>query len=169
MMKNLKRFTIVRHAKSSWEYDGVSDLDRPLNNKGILDSNRMAGALDQEKYFPDKIISSPANRALHTAVIFARVMEYPFYKITIDQTIYGAYEDEIIRMLKGMDNDWRSVMIFGHNPVVTNLTNMFLKKSIDNLPTTGVASFLFNTEYWDEISPASVKTEFLDYPKKHKK
>ena len=31
----MKTLYIVRHAKSSWEYSGIKDIDRPLKNRGI--------------------------------------------------------------------------------------------------------------------------------------
>jgi phosphohistidine phosphatase SixA len=31
----MKTLYIVRHAKSSWDYSGVADTDRPLKEKGI--------------------------------------------------------------------------------------------------------------------------------------
>ena len=31
----MKTLYIVRHAKSSWEYQGVKDIDRPLKKRGI--------------------------------------------------------------------------------------------------------------------------------------
>ncbi|GAH24763.1 unnamed protein product, partial [marine sediment metagenome] len=34
----MKTLYIVRHAKSSWEYDGIKDIDRPLKQRGIEDA-----------------------------------------------------------------------------------------------------------------------------------
>ena len=31
----MKTLYIVRHAKSSWTYDGIKDIDRPLKKRGI--------------------------------------------------------------------------------------------------------------------------------------
>ena len=33
----MKTLYIVRHAKSSWEYDSIEDIDRPLKKRGIKD------------------------------------------------------------------------------------------------------------------------------------
>ena len=66
----MKTLYIVRHAKSSWEYSGIEDIDRPLKKRGIKDSHLMSKILSKEIDRPDVFVSSSANRALHTAVIF---------------------------------------------------------------------------------------------------
>ncbi|MBK8644737.1 MAG: hypothetical protein IPN15_21745 [Saprospiraceae bacterium] len=49
----MKHIFLVRHAKSSWDHPGLSDLQRPLNARGIKDAPAMAkifGGLIPEKY-----------------------------------------------------------------------------------------------------------------------
>ncbi len=76
-MKQLKVLHVVRHAKSAWDYDGVADIDSPLKSRGIKNAYEISRRLKLSDLVPQKIISSPADRALHTAVIFARVFDYP--------------------------------------------------------------------------------------------
>ena len=73
----MKTLYIVRHGKSSWDYDNIKDIDRPLKEKGILDADEMAGRLRDMGRKPERIISSPATRALHTATIFQRILQVP--------------------------------------------------------------------------------------------
>ena len=73
----MKVLHVVRHAKSVWDYDGIADIDRTLKSKGIRNAYEISRKLKLINLVPEKIVSSPANRALHTAVIFARVFEYP--------------------------------------------------------------------------------------------
>ena len=35
----MKTLFIVRHAKSSWDYKGIDDIDRPLKKSGIKDAH----------------------------------------------------------------------------------------------------------------------------------
>jgi len=66
----MKTLYIVRHAKSSWDYEGIEDIDRPLKKRGIHDAHLVSKFLAAKINKPDVFISSSANRALHTAVIF---------------------------------------------------------------------------------------------------
>lgn len=165
-MKKAKVLHIVRHAKSSWDYQNISDNDRPLKLRGIINSYEMARRIKIRNTLPELIITSPANRALHTASIFARVIELPFSRFKIDSDLYGSDIETIINLLKNIDNNFHSVMIFGHNPEFTNLANFLSKKPIENVPTSGIISVTFTTAEWKEIGKDTVKDVLFDFPKK---
>lgn len=165
-MEDNKILHVVRHAKSSWDLEGLSDIDRPLKAKGIKNAYQIANQLLNNKMVPDLIISSPANRALHTAVIFARAFRLPFKKLTIHSELYHSTAKEILRLVQQTDNEVKSLMIFGHNPDFTFIANYFLSEPIINLPTAGVATFIFNTDKWKNIDKSLVGKRFLTFPEK---
>lgn len=165
-MKKKKVLYIVRHAKSCWDFEGISDVDRPLKLKGIKNAYEMARRQKLRNAIPDLIISSPANRAIHTAVIFARVMEIPFNKIIIDSSLYGTDVNSVINMVKKTDNKINSLMIFGHNPDFTEVTNMFIPEPVFEVPTSGLVQIKFNSDNWLNIGKNEVKEYFIDFPKK---
>ncbi|MFW5710179.1 MAG: SixA phosphatase family protein, partial [Bacteroidota bacterium] len=115
---------------------------------------------------PDLIISSPANRALHTAVIFARNMMMDFNRLKIDPGIYMGDTSEILSIIKSTIDDVNSLMIFGHNPSFTELANHFLNYPVENIPTAGMVFLTFTNVSWAEISPKYVETEDMKFPKK---
>jgi len=80
----MKNLILVRHGKSSWEYS-VSDKDRPLLERGISDAKLVANKFHENSFEIDAIFSSPANRALHTAMIFCRQMYLPFEKFRVSE------------------------------------------------------------------------------------
>ena len=80
-----KILQITRHAKSDWSYEQIADIDRPLKEKGILRAYQVSHKVKKADLIPDLLISSPANRALHTAVIFARVLGVPLAKLSVNQ------------------------------------------------------------------------------------
>ena len=165
-MNKSKILHIVRHAKSSWDYESISDFDRPLKPRGIVNAHEMARRMNIRNTLPSLIISSPANRAFHTALIFARVIELPFNHIRIDPDLYGSDVDTLYHIIKDLDDKFRSVMIFGHNPEFTNLANFLAKDPIDEVPTCGMVSISFDTEKWKDIGKDRVKQVFFDFPKK---
>ena len=59
--------TLVRHAKSSWKDPSLSDRDRPLNKRGKNNAPIMAERFLNRGLLPNRIITSPALRALTTA------------------------------------------------------------------------------------------------------
>ena len=84
----MKTLYIVRHAKSSWKYSGIEDIDRPLKKRGIKDAHLMSKFLSKEIARPDVFISSSANRALHTGIIFCENLEYPLANLQINRQLY---------------------------------------------------------------------------------
>jgi len=165
-MKQTKVLHIVRHAKSSWDFDGTADIDRTLKERGIRNSYEVSRKMKLSNLIPEKVLSSPAMRALHTAVIFARVFEYPLSRLEINQSLYESSAISIIDMLRALDDNLKSVMIFGHNPDFTEIVNLFLKNPIDNLPTSGAATFEFSVSRWKDIGRNNAVREVLIFPSK---
>jgi phosphohistidine phosphatase len=165
-MNKSKILHIARHAKSSWDYKNVSDFDRPLKERGIHDAHEMAGKMKMKHPLPELIITSPANRAFHTALIFSRVIELPFNQFHIDPDIYGSDVDGLFQKIKSLDDKYCCVMIFGHNPEFSDLVNFLTGDSVDEVPTCGVMSIFYDTEKWQEISRGKVIKVNFDYPKK---
>jgi phosphohistidine phosphatase len=163
-MAGEKTLFIVRHGKSAWDNPGVSDIDRPLKDRGIKDSYDMAGRIVAKGARPDSIISSSAARALHTAIIFSRVLEFPADEIIINQDLYLAEYKEILAVITATDDSRNSLMIFGHNPGFTDLANYLSGLTIENVPTTGLVMLTFKTESWKGISKKCLSGEFFDYP-----
>ncbi len=161
----MKTLTIVRHGKSSWDYSDVNDIDRPLKVRGINDAYTMAQRLDSARYKTDFVISSPASRAINTALIFCRVLNIPDEKIMLNSELFHAGVDEIMEIIYGVEDQIRSVMIFGHNPGFTLLANHLSTLSIPNVPTTGLVNLEFECQKWNQIDKTNCKTQYFDYPK----
>jgi len=162
----MKQLHITRHGKSSWDYQDISDIDRPLNNRGINNSYMMAKRLHDTGIIPDQLISSPATRALSTTVIFMRVMNLPSGILQINEGIYMGYIEELTEIILSLDNKYSNVMLFGHNPSFTTLANRFLIQSVDNIPTAGIVSMSFEINNWKDITEAVPELEIFDYPKR---
>jgi phosphohistidine phosphatase len=161
-----KTLHIARHAKSSWDFEDISDIDRPLNPRGVNNAYLMAKRYAERNKGPDLLITSPANRALYTAVIYARVLKLPWERIVINENIYMGYAEEIIQIIESVQDNHDHIMIFGHNPTFTTLANHFVKDPIDNIPTAGIVSLTFKETTWSGIGKAIPQKVYFDYPKK---
>ncbi len=164
----MKELYLVRHAKSSWDYESVEDYDRPLKGRGIRDAHVVSTLLAQERDMPEALYSSPATRAVHTAMIFARNLNFPFSAIQLREELYMCTEKQLLKFVQGLDDSFTRVMIFGHNPTMTNFVNSCADQRIDNVPTTGVACFHFDIKSWSDAT-FSAHLALFDYPKKHSK
>jgi phosphohistidine phosphatase len=165
-MPTKKVLYIVRHAKSTWDYENISDIDRPLKLKGIRNAYEMARQLKISRNIPEVFITSPANRALHTACIFINVFEASFDKLKIDPTIYENGTEGILRVIKSQPSNLRKLMIFGHNPDFSDIARSFVKQPLFEIPSCGIVVLTFDTLHWSDISRENLKNEIFYFPKK---
>jgi len=161
----LKTLFIVRHAKSSWDNPTLSDFERPLNERGKRDAPRMARRLKEKDITIDLMLSSPAKRAMSTCKRIAEVLMYPSEKIRLDDKLYHASEDKMLDIVHGLKDQHNNVMIFGHNPGLTDFVNSLVDGHIINIPTCGVVACNFTVSSWKDIDWGNGKMVFYDYPK----
>jgi len=163
----MKNIFLVRHAKSYWGDQSLSDFDRPLNKRGKNDAPFIGKILKEKSVKPDFIISSPAKRARKTAIVIVDKIGYPEKKIIFDEGLYEASIKDILKILKQVDEVHQSVMLFGHNPGLTLLNNFISDNYIDNIPTCGVVALEFDKN-WKELDKNSCTQLFFEYPKLYK-
>lgn len=158
----MKTLILVRHGKSSWEYD-VSDKDRPLKERGINDAHMVSKMLKKENINISFAYSSPANRALHTAMIFLQKLEYEFQNFEIKDVLYDFSGERLKDFVHDIDNSLHTVLIFGHNYAFTNMVNIWGDTYIENVPTSGLVQIQFDENDWSRISNG--KTKRVLFPK----
>ena len=100
----MKNLILVRHGKSSWEYN-VKDKDRPLKERGINDAFLVAEVLRKQQLNIDYVFSSPANRALHTSMIFCRELKHDFSNFQISNELYDFSGKSVHSFVKTVDNN----------------------------------------------------------------
>ncbi|GAB4294629.1 MAG: phosphohistidine phosphatase SixA [Ignavibacteriaceae bacterium] len=164
----MKKLYLIRHAKSSWKDMSLEDFDRPLNKRGKKDAPLMGKILREYNITPDLVISSPAKRAIITAKIISEEIGYEKEKIREVDDIYEASSSELLNIVKSLPDDSDTIMIFGHNPGLTLLSNYISNREIDNIPTCGVVCIIFGINSWGEIDHQTGRMEFFIYPKKFK-
>ncbi len=155
---NTKIIYIVRHGKSGWEYDSVADYDRPLMERGISSTTLLCKQLKMYPK-PDLILSSPANRALHTATIIARGLNYNLNDLQINEGIYEAAPSTLINIIKSMPDTINKLMIVGHNPGFTQIASYFSGIKISELSTSECFMISFDITKWSDVSPENAKDE----------
>lgn len=162
----MKSLTIVRHAKSSWKHHGLSDRERPLNKRGERDAPIMARRVAETGIRPSQIISSPAVRAWTTAKVFARELGYPAEFLQREDGLYLSSLDNLLDVVATQDPGFNHLMLFGHNPGLTDFVNYLVPGLTSNLPTSGVVSVNLETDDWMLYDRPPTELVLHDYPKK---
>jgi phosphohistidine phosphatase len=161
-----RRLFIIRHGKSSWDNEGMDDINRPLAERGIRNAGEMANRLLEKALVPQLILASPASRALNTALIMLRTWGLEPGDLQIHDPLYMAYTSEIEQVVSETPPEISQLAIYGHNPSFTVYANQFLEEPLDNLPTAGVVIVTLESEGWKGIGRKHVKETYVDYPKR---
>ncbi|HYF67564.1 MAG TPA: histidine phosphatase family protein [Ohtaekwangia sp.] len=164
----MKTLYVIRHAKSSWDDGGLSDFERPLNDRGKRDALKMAKRLIEKHVHPDLMLSSSAKRAYATAKRIAKVLGFKKDNIKTDERLYHADEETILSVIHEIKSTCSTAFIFGHNPGLTDFVNTLRNDELDieNIPTCGIVAFSIPVDTWKDVTWGSGKILFYDYPKK---
>jgi phosphohistidine phosphatase len=157
----MKQLFLIRHAKSDWANPELKDIERHLNERGYSNANMMAAKFNHK---PDLIISSPAIRAISTALIFARNLNYNANSIVIKQELYESTVKDYISVINSIDNTFDTVLLFAHNPTISDLAQHLTQALPMEMPTCAIVGVNFDTNDWKKAKEGEL---FLfDYPKK---
>lgn len=167
----MKELVLIRHAKSDWTKESIQDIDRPLNERGYEDAYILSKWYKEEMGLPDQILSSPATRALNTAFIFARIFGIKEREVLIDENLYESLVKTYLKSISQTDNKVNRLMVFGHNPMMTELCNELNKDLFfDNVPTCGIVKIGFEFKDWKDIlNKHEGKLQISKFPKNFKK
>ena len=160
----MKTVYIVRHGKAVPAHANIEDAKRLLTDTGVARTWKVAEYMAESKPVIDKIIASPAERAYTTALIIADKLGIAAGKIVADEKLFTGDDSDALELIESLDDSVKSVMIVGHNPVITMVANHFANPKLDSLPTTGVVSVHLETEKWADLKKAKVIQNFTVWP-----
>lgn len=165
----MKKITFIRHAKSSWDFSNIQDIDRPLSERGIKDAKLMGTILKKENIYFDKIFSSPANRAINTAKIISSKINYPLNEINIKYEIYNSSTFDIFSIIKKTNSrQFNHIALVGHNPTFHSLIEIISNHNLLKLPTCSIITIVLNIEKYSNIKEGIGKIDKIRFPKNFK-
>ena len=158
----MKRLILVRHGKSSWKHE-VSDAERPLKKRAYSDAEKVIRAFRPYLTQPLVLWSSHATRALESAKIFKAELEIPEEDFFVKRELYTFDDRKLLKVIASCDDSIDQLMVFGHNPAITEVINLLGNEVFDNVPTTGLTAIEFDTASWSNLGKG--RTLFNLFPK----
>ena len=162
----MRRLTLLRHGKSSWDNPGLDDHDRPLNKRGKRDAPAMGALLKKRGYRPQVIITSTANRARTTAALLGGELGIEQNQIRETEALYLASPRSILGVADTIAPGNTDILLVGHNPGMTNLANQASDARLDNLPTCGIISIVGQTSNWASLLDEPGHADWCLLPRK---
>lgn len=154
---------LLRHAKSSWDEPGLTDIERPLNGRGKKAAPVIGKHMRKVGASPDRILVSPAKRTRQTAKLTleeAKSTAQPEF----DERIYAADYSQLMEVLSEVSAEAAEVLLIGHNPGMEDLHEM-LTGSYERFPTAALARIELSIESWSDIAKLTGKLDWIVRPK----
>lgn len=158
-----KKLILIRHAKADWPKNITSDFDRPLLAEGKTDAQQLGTFLLKEKLVPEFVICSPAKRTKDTFSIINHALQLPSNKIIYEEAIYEAPHTRLLKVVNGINDNYHTVALVGHNNGVSELAN-YLTESFFNLPPAGTLLIEFPFDSWQLVSGETGEIKLAHYP-----
>ena len=151
-----KRLSILRHAKSDWGEAGLSDFERPLNERGRDAAQTIRRAIEARGMAFDVIVSSPAVRTRETIERLGLAEGTRW-----EEGLYLAGVDRILSLIRSLPHAAESALIVGHNPglheTVLSLARAdesgLRKRVLGKFPTAALALLELEVEDWEAVEP----------------
>lgn len=161
----MKRIVIVRHAKAvPYGYD--DDFNRDLTERGTRDADKISIYLKSKGILPDMMITSPATRALQTALIYADNFGFQENRVRRVRELYMEFTTaEFLEFVRTLPEDASTVFIFGHNPGVSYYADRLSRDFRGEMPTCSTLVIDFEISVWADTEIRSGRTFLHLYPK----
>lgn len=150
----MKTLYLLRHAKSSWKKEEVTDRDRPLKKKGHLQADAMSDHLASLIPPPQQILCSPALRTRETLAYFLELWPLTEDAVLYPEALYLAGVEPLQSEIAKLSDTTEVAMVVGHNPGLTDLVHAWDSSKgnyVDSLRTCGFVQMDFQVKSWSEL------------------
>lgn len=162
----MKRIVFIRHAKAEDSGPQLSDFERSLVLSGKNTARLMARVLLTKTDNLGVIVSSPAFRAIETAMIFAREFEHDPASVILKGEIYHSFtQDVLFSILANEGSEENKVTVVGHNLAISEIASLMCSEPLEEMPKSSVISLAFEADRWKEVSIRKGKLEYFLKPK----
>jgi phosphohistidine phosphatase len=155
----MKRLTLLRHAKSSWDDPVARDFDRPLNAKGHRAGRTVGLEMRRLDLTFDAVVASPAARVIETLEEVTQGFGEPLSPY-YDERIYLASLDALLELVRATDDSIDSLLLVGHSPGLEQLAlhlagvkDKALRRSVEvKYPTGALVEISLPVERWQDVN-----------------
>lgn len=155
---------LARHADSTDRLSDETDFDRTLSSLGRQNAKEIGQFLVERFPVIDKIISSAAIRAQMSAELMADQFGIGLDEIHYNSGLYEASARTFLDTVCSFDDQWKKVLMIGHNPTITYFTEYICGEAVGSIATGGAVHVQFELDHWADISEGSGSLKFYMDP-----
>lgn len=160
---------LMRHAKSSWSDPDLDDHERPLNDRGIAASKRMAKWMEQHGEIPDFVLTSTARRAKDTWQLVSQALNLDVPSAEVSD-MYLAGPDAMLNVVRSrVPKGTKKLLLIGHQPGISSFARLMANSSArasrarayQRFPTAALAVIRNDVDDWADL--AFGKGDFCEF------
>jgi phosphohistidine phosphatase len=150
----------MRHAKSDWGQPGLSDFDRPLNERGRKAARLMGVEMRRSGIVFDAVLASPARRVRDTLQRFEKGYG-SLGNVRFEQQIYESSAEQLLRCIRDSVGTAKDLLLVGHNPGQSQLAALLLSREeaersgIEAFPTAAMLRLAVEVDEWPDLQPGA--------------
>jgi phosphohistidine phosphatase len=148
---------LVLRAEVTPDNPTVPDIDRMLTAKGMQEAEGLGVYLQQHHIpAPDWIFVSPSERTAFTTELIRRHWG-DSAPVAFEDILYILEFNDYFSFVAGLNDQFRRVMIVGHNPAILNTAKKLMKThGIEDFPDCGLLEIRWDDlVHWRDVQPYS--------------
>jgi phosphohistidine phosphatase len=161
----MKKVVLIRHAEPVPADAAADDFNRPLVPNGERDSEGVGRILKASGLFPGLFFASPAERAIQTASIIARLIGFDVHAIIKEPGLYNRmHGDDLLGLIRKTDETVAVLFFVSHEPGISQFAGFLCSAFNANFPKAGVLALEFDIENWSQAEPRQGVITLFDAP-----
>jgi phosphohistidine phosphatase len=157
----MKRLILLRHGHAS---DNIKDWARTLSQKGREEIySTSTQLLSFKEALPQFLLCSDAERTKQSLEIFLELNKKEPLQYVYAPSLYHASLKETVIEISQINNSINSLMIIGHNPVLTELACLLSQQYL-RLGTAHAVILKSNVDDWKDVKEQEWTLEALLTP-----
>lgn len=172
----MKTIYLLRHAKSEWNKPFKNDHERPLSKRGRKNAKALRNFLENRIEGIDIAYISDSQRTKETFKILSKTNELVWNNVFTDK-VYEATLNELLDLIQNTDDEYKTMLILGHNPGLESLANYLIMRHSSfadfsffyKFATCAFLCLQFDISYWADITNVQGKLGLYWLPEKDDK
>lgn len=170
----MKTLYLLRHAKSSWDQEGLADHDRPLAPRGEKAARLVGEYLHKHHARIDLVLCSTAVRAVESRKRVMTALGAPFPPVEHERGLYLCGANTLLERLRDAPDTATGLMLIAHNPDLHDLAQQLTGSGdqghrhalADKFPTGACAVLVFETPHWRDLDLGAGRLADFVQPRK---
>ena len=146
---------LVRHCEAAAKESRQDDKSRDLTAAGVKDALHLGAWLVKQNAIPDLLVSSSAERAQRTADLIAESLKADNLRHLSEDALYEASLRNLLDYVNNLEDNYRNVLLTGHNPAVSYFAEYLTKAEIGDMAPGSLVMIRFESGSWKEVSGGS--------------